>query len=895
MRRTPRVAEWLVARFLPGGERSEIVGDLAEGHARRAGSSRFSAWHWYWRQAVGIVGRIWWRRRHTILSLLDVRYAVRGLRQSPGFAAIALLSLALGIGANTALFSIVRSVIFVELPVERPEELELVYYERPRGTQISQYSSSGGEDPVTGKRVHSNYSYAIYEAMREAMGDSGELLGFNFVFQVAAIIDGDPATKVAGQLASGDYFSVLGLGTVLGRPLGPDDDRPGAPNVTVLSHAYWQRAFAGDPEVIGRSVTLNGAPFEVVGVTPPGFEGLSPGGFFSPTDVTVPLVAQPLVAPRWTPAEGDLFASNDRFWVRVIARFRDDTTREPVRQAMTSALRGRLLETEMVPEETIDEVHVRFLPGSRGLDSLRSGTERPITILGVVVAAVLLIACVNLASLLLARGAARQRELAVRRAIGASRARLVRQLFIESLVLSIAGGAAGLILALWSGPAVTAALTASMGRIAVHFQLDWQLLAVTTGVSILAALLCGLFPAVRISRTASYSHLAGRTDSSSRFAAGRFLIAAQIAISVPLIVGAGLFLQTIGNLDRVDPGFDTRDLTIFHLDTSLVTSDPDRANQIFEQVSSELEQVPGVQAVTLLENALVGGWTSNTRVTIGEESTMMYMNAVDSDYFDVLGIELLGGRAIMDSDTAEAPMVAVVNETAERTLFDGRAVGRTIEYGRETRQIVGVAADTKYHSLRDEVEPTFFDPYRQRRTLGLHVAIRSALPMNRLAPSIREIVTRADAGLPVSDLRTQSSQMAAHVSRERVFARLLAVFSMFALLIACIGLHGVTSFAVARRRAEMGVRLAMGARPDQILWMVVRQVLLLAGLGLAVGLMLAYWLTPVIGSMLYGLQPTDTATLAGAGAIMLIVAVAAGWIPALRAARTDALTSLATD
>jgi len=895
----PRLAEAIMSRSLPPHRRDEILGDMAESYARRVESTGSPAARlWYWRQAFGIPGRLAWRRARGSISGNELRQATRSLLRSPGFVAVAVLSLGLGIGANAAIFSIVRSVLFTPLAVDRPEELQLVYYERPQVRAISQYSSSQDTDPVSGAQINSNYSFPIYQRMRAAAPPGIEMLGFNFVPRIAVVIAGRPAASAAGMLASGDFFATLRPHVVAGRPFDESDDTPGAPRVVVITHSFWQRAFGGDPAAVGSVVRINGSPFEVVGVTGPGFNGLSPGGFFAPTDVIAPFAAQEAFAPRWRSDTGSMRTSDEIYWVRVIARLRENAPAVPLEEALSEPVRQTMIDTGVLDDpETADQVKVHLIDGSRGLDSLRQQVRRPLALLAGVVAAVLLIACVNLASLMLARGSARQHEIAVRRALGAGRLRLVRQLLLESLMLAATGGVLGLLLAIWAGPALTAALTASLGRVALRFQIDWKLLLVVAAVSFLAAVLSGVLPALRLTRGGAQDQLRTRAfgEAGGRLTLGRALIGAQIAASIPLIVGAGLFLRTLGNLGAVDLGFNPDDLVIFRIDTSTVTEDPARSTAILEQVRRELGELPRVQGVTLIENALMMGWVSNTRVTIEGEPHGMYMNAVGPDFFDTMGIPLRAGRTLRDSDDADAPRVVVVNETAQRELFGGNALGRSFSVGDERYEVVGVVADTHYESVRSEVVPTFYDPYQQRGMRAAFFVVRTPVPAAQLERAILDVVARADPGLPVDSLVSQTQQIAASTGRERIFARLLVVFGGFALLVASIGLYGVTSFAVSRRRPELGVRLALGARPVQILWLVLRSVLVVALIGLAVGIAAARLVSPVVDSMVYGIEPTDIFTMVGAALVMLAVAVAAGWLPALRAARTDALIVLSRD
>lgn len=891
--RPPRLAERLATRLLPREDRDEILGDLAENHAwraRRSGSLR--AGLRYAMQAVSVPARLRWRRLQRIRpDLGELRHVIRGLLASPGFTAVALLSLALGIGANTAILSAVRSVLYEKLPVDRPDELAFVYRTTPPTAGVSNYNSSSAEDPVSGEALASNVSMPIYESLQQAAAPSLPLAAFGFARGLSVVAGDAPAIPASGLMASGNFFSTLGLSAALGRPLTPGDDLASAPSVVVISHKFWQGALGGDPEVVGRSIRVNGAPYQIVGVTPPEFVGLSPGGFFEPTDITVPLVRQPAIQARW----GDLRGSETVYWLRLLTRLPAGTEAAPVRDAISAQIRQAMLDSGALAEPAdADDVRAVLLPAARGLDSLRRTVERPLNILTGVVAVVLLIACANLASLMLARGASRRHEISVRQALGATRARLVAQLLMESLVLALAGGALGLLLAVRSGAALTAALTAGIGRVDIAFELDGGVLAIALGTSLGAALLAGLLPALRLTRSIPGTLPRARAGGDGgRSTLGRFLVAGQIAVSIPLIVGAGLFLRTAANLAAIDPGFDPRGLMLFRVDPTTVVDGEPEAAALFDRLVQRLEELPQVSSVTLLENALISGWISNTYVDIEGEQAVMQMNAVGTRFIETLGIPLVAGRSFDGNEPSGAPAVALVNEVAARELFGGSAVGRSFRIGEREIEVVGVLADSRYSSLRYEAEPTFYDPYQQRSAARpLHVVLRFTGPAGALDGSVREAVASVDRNLPVTDLRTQEDLLRADTSRERVFMRLLGLFGVFALLIACIGLHGVTSFAVAGRRGEIGIRLAIGATPRQVLRMVLRQVVVLALVGVVFGLAVAWWLGPVVESLLYGLEPADPTVLLATVATLLAVALIAGWLPARRAARTDAVAAL---
>lgn len=903
----PALARWLVARWFDGEAREVVLGDLAEEFDEqiRAGAGVHRARLRYWRQAVSSVrarraADQLARSRHHITRkgimrglAIDLRFVFRGLRRQPAFAAVAILSLAIGIGANTAIVSVVRSILLTPLPVDRPDELSLVYWARPETLRTRNYSSTGARDPE-GRQLHSNYSYPIYRALRDTDTPGVALAGFNFLRSVTINIGDRPPVAAGASLVSGNYFAVLRLGVAHGRPLQESDDVPGAAPVATVTHDFWMRELGGDPAAVGRSLLINGAPFQIVGVTPPDYRGLSPGGFFPPTEITAPLAAQPVLSPSWTPEQGSLFASTDRFWVRLLARRTGGVDPEQAAAPLSATLRGMAVDAGNIDAEDTSAVSVRFLPGARGLDSLRADVERPLFILVGVSGIVLLVACANLAGLMVARGMSRQRELALRRALGASRLRLVRQLLLESGVLAAAGGLAGLLLAVWTGPAIVAAVTAGLGPVAVDVRPDAAMLAITAGVALTAALLSGLIPAIRLSgRDADHLRHRAVGDTAPRLTLGRVLIAVQVATSVPLVVGAGLFLRTVVNLDAVDTGFDPRGIGIFRVDPSL-TRTPSESARFYQDLLARLEAVPGMASATLIENALVSGWISNTNVEVDGETGQMYMNAVGPRFIETTGLRLVAGRALGDQDDSSARRVAVINQAAAQRWFPGQAVGRQFVAGGDPVEVVGVVADSTYESLRRPVEPTFYDSYLQRgRGPGaMFVMFRAGVPPASLEPAVRRAVLDIDRQVPVTAFRTQMAQIDETVSRERIFARLLLIFGGFTLLLASIGLHGVTAYSVSRRTNEIGVRLALGAQRAQILWLMLRQVVILTGAGLAVGLVGAWLAGPVIASMLFGVEPGDPVTLAASAGTLFAVAVLAGWLPARRAAAMDALTAL---
>jgi predicted permease len=830
----------------------------------------------------------------------ELRHVLRGLRRSPGFTLVAILSLALGIGANMAMFGVVKALLLTPLPVDRPEELSLVTWRSEARVKISQHGSTSYTDPATGLSYASSLSFPLYRALRENTPDGAQLFAFAFLRGVSVAVGDQPALLAGGALADGAYFSALRVGMSLGRPLTEADDVPDAPLVAVLSHAFWMRAFGGDPGIIGRTVRVNGNPAEVVGVTAAGFKGLSPGGFFPQTEITVPLASQPRVYPRMAPGVS-LFSSQDIFWLRVMARIRSGVPEVSVEQAL-----GRVFRDNPSPLRTEAGYlpALRLLPGDRGAQPVRSARARLLYLLLGVVGVVLLIACVNLAGLTLARGVARQRELAVRRALGVGRLGLVRPMFLEGLILSVAGTGLGLFLTVAGRGFLRDLLTSSIGHgafgeLEMNLALDPVVMSVGVGLAVAATMAFGLLPALRLSGVDPSAWLKPRETGTShpRLTVGRVLIALQIAISVPLVVGAALFLRTMDNLGAVELGFDPRGLAVFRVDPGYTDLSEEEYGGLYLELTARLEELPGVTSVTVMENALMSDIISNTRVTVNGEERSLYRNAVGPAFLETLGIELLAGRVPGRQDDANAPAVGAVNTAAVRELFDGEnPVGRILHLGHQDVQVIGVIGDTPYKRLRDPVPPTLYESALQQNGFGgHHVVVRSDVPVARLEPAVREAVHQVHPDLPVPELRTQTSIMAETGARERVFTQLLTLFGAFALLLASIGLYGVTSYSVTRRTSEIGVRVAVGARPPSILLLVLRQVAVLAGLGLLVGVPISLALGPLTGSLLFGVAPTDPLTVALAGGAMAGVALAAGFFPALRASRLDALRALRTE
>ncbi len=731
--------------------------------------------------------------------------------------------------------------------------------------------------------------------MRAAVRDTAEVAGFNSAPDITIAADGRPPLSGMGLLVSGNFLSTLRPPLAIGRAITDDDDSPTAPPVAVIGYALWTRLFGNDPSVLGRTIRVNNLPVTIVGVTAASYRGLSPGGYAADVDVTLPIALQPAVMPKWTDPGQSLFTATDQYWVRLIARVRQGTDRQ-VNDALRTTFRAVFMETgHTAAEATLTDP--RLFPGARGTDSMRTAAIQPLRIMSVVVGIVLLIACINVAGLMLARGVSRQRELVVRRALGAGRARIMRQLLLESVILSVAGGVAGLLLALVAAPVLQSMLSTGLGTNGVSVALDWTLVGATAALACAVGIVSGLLPALRFSGQ-NQSMLRNRSGGAGapRLMIGRALITLQIAVSLPLGVWAGLFMRTLHNLGSLDIGFNPRGLVLFVVDPTMGGKAPERTATVYPLLLQRLETIPGVTSATLVENALLSGWESDSTVTINDRQGHMYMNAVGPHYLETMEVPLLGGRSITANDRAGTPNVVVVNQTAARQYFgDASPIGRRFKIGAREVEVVGVSADTKYDALRNDVPPTMLQSYQQRQMGSMHVVVRAEVPVATLRPAIERAVEDVDPSLPITGFTTQEEQIDQSMGKERVFARLLTTFGLFALLLACLGLHGVTSYSVARRTSEFGIRLALGAQRSQLLWLVLRQVVVLAIVGLAIGLPAAWLAGPAVRSLLFGLEPNDATTVVVSAITMAAVAMLAGFWPARRAARMEALSALRSE
>lgn len=782
--------------------------------------------------------------------LQDCRYAVRMMRRSPGFTAVAVLSLGIGIGANTAVFSVIDALMLKMLPVHSPEQLvRLVNPSSPDfGFSSSQYERFRGlREPFSGVS-------AIYVSDRSNIAISG----------AGGQIEPGPLSVA---LVSGDYFSTLGADSAIGRVLTPDDDLVEGRNpVVVISHGYWERRFGLDPGVLGRAITLNGIRYSIIGVTARGFSGDSVG---RPTDLWIPLAMQARI----------LLERPDRRapWLRIVARLRPDVAIQQAQAAVQVVFLQTVKEmTNLAPQalQAALRRRVDVEPAARGFSPQRRAFAQPLAIMMIVAGLVLLIACANVASLLLARSVARQREIQIRFALGAGRWRIARQLLAESLLLASVGGAAGLLFARWAAGALVSFAGSGLVSFSIDTHLDARVLAFTTAVSLLSGLAFGLAPALR----------AGGTRRSR---AGQTLVVAQVALSLLVLIAAGLFIRTLRNLKSQDLGFGRQQVLLVWTSPEQVGRRGRSVATLFESVPKRVASLPGVvsasaSVIGLLEGSYADGSAPSP-------------NIIAPGFFDVTGIHLLRGRDFTPRDNETAPPVGIVNEAMARSLFGSEdPIGKRFSFRRSEVEIVGLVGDARFNALRESGRRMFYIPYRQDvpHLFGMCVVVRTAMQSPALRARIRDEIRSADGTLPVVKIGSIEEQIDQSLLQERLIAVLASILGGIALSLTCLGLYGVMSYASARRTSEIGLRMALGAARSSVLGMILRESLLLALAGVAIGVPAALAATRLVASKLFGVSPADPLTIGVAIGLMALVAAFAGYVPAQRAARVDPLIAL---
>jgi predicted permease len=823
----------------------------------------------------------------------DLRYGVRVLLKSKGFTAVAAFTLALGIGANTALFSVMDAVMLKMLPVHAPEQLVVFRWLGSAGWYKG-FIGSTAKDTATGLQTTSSMSYAAFERFRDQNQTMASVFAFASLGQLSLNVDGQ-AEMAHAQVVSGNYFAGLGVTAALGRALTTEDDRVGAAAAAVISHRYWQRRFGGDPSAIGKVVYINGAAFTIAGVTPPGFFGTL--GVGVAPDITMPIGTIAQVSRR----HADFQRSASNWWLQIMGRLKPGAGAGQAQSELTTILQRHALE---LPNESSEErvtPQIRLDSGGQGLMRQRRRFSSQFDVLMVIVGLVLLIACVNLANLLLARAATRQKEMAVRLSVGASRLRLIRQLLTESMLLTALGAALGLIFAYWGKDALLALLVGSSEGFAVDLRLDWRALGFTAAVSALTGVLFGVAPALRATRIELAPTLKETPGGggAARSRLNKALVVAQVAMSLVLLVGAGLFVRTLRNLNRIDAGFDRENLLIFRMNTRYEAS---RRANLYQQMTERIAALPGVRAVSSSRDPLMAFIYNGDSITVpgytprADEDLNVRTVEVAPNFLATMGIPLPLGREFTPQDNQQAPNVAVISQAlAARFYPNQNPLGqRFIIHGAEM-QIIGVSRDAKYGGIREAIVPVVYLPYLQNHPAlpsEMSFAVRTVGDPAAAVAAIRQTVQSIDRNLPIYDVRTQSELIALSFAKERLFASLSGFFGLLALALVSIGLYGVMSYTVARRTHEIGIRMSLGARGADILRMVLGESLLLVLLGSVIGLAAALATTRLIAGMLFGLTPADPLTIAMATLLLLAVAALAGWLPARRAARVDPLTAL---
>ncbi len=851
--------------------------------------------------------------------LQDLRYGARMLSRTPSFTAIAVLSLALGIGANTALFSVIDAVLLKQLPVPEPERLVLFKSLAGPNFKPGNYHGNARREE-SGLMGRTSFPYQTYARFRAQPSD---VLADVFAFgSISLNVNADGRADVAnGQVVSGNYYAGLGVPALVGRTFTDGDDRAAAPPVAVLSHRYWQQRFNSDPLVVGRQINLNNVAFTVIGVTPAGFDGAMQVG--STADVSIPIAWEPQVV-----TERSDMAGAGTWWLRLMGRLQSGATAEQAQASLAGVFQQSVLEQRAARTALAQAERGKPIPalnpndyprlavesGSRGEMNTRQFYRRPLYLLLGVVGLVLLIACANVANLLLARAAARQKEIAVRLALGASRWRLIRQLLTESVLLAGVGGALGVLLAFWIKDGLLVASDWSGRTSVLDPQLDLRVLGFTLALSLVTGIGFGLVPALRVTRVDLTPALkdSGRSSSlASRSWLSKALVVAQVAMSLLLLVGAGLFVRTLVNLERVETGFNARNLLLFSVEPNLIGYKQERLMNLYQQMAERIETVPGVRSVTFSRMTLLAQGESDRDVYLaGAQAAAdgkvapngnVYLHQVRENFLPAMEIPLLAGRSLTAQDDAHAPKVAVVNQAFVRRFSPNEnPIGKRFGFDPETTgevEIVGVAADAKYTSQRDEIPPTTYLPWLQEvSALGsVTFEVRTAGEPNAAVSAIRQAVRDVDGNLPLKDIKTQIEQADETLAMERLFAKLFSLFGLLAQQLACIGLYGVLAWSVAQRTREIGIRMALGASRTDVLKMIFRQGLTLTLLGIALGLASAYALTKYLESMtrmLYGVQPADPLTFGVTAALLLLIALIACYIPARRATKVDPMVAL---
>jgi predicted permease len=875
----------------------------------------------------------------------DLRYGLRMLLNSPGFTAVAILTLAIGIGANTAIFSLINGILMRGLPVQDPQHLVVLRWSARKAPDIHGQMSYGDCGSRNGESSGCSLSMPFFNDVASQVSAFSSAAAFANAGQIDLSGNGT-ATVLRGQAVSGGFFPLLGIRAAAGRLIAPSDDSISAQPVVVLNYGYWKRQFGGSPSAIEKTVRLNNVPFTIIGVADPRFDSLSPGHVY---DVWVPLSVLPQINPHpWVKARAtDIYS----WWVVVIGRLKPDVDRMQAQAAVTTVFRNDMLHGAKPLSKPEDDPKIDALPAQAGLTGSTAGISGELYVLMMAVGIVLLIACANVAGLLLSRATARQEEIAVRLALGAGRRRIVQQLLTESIFLSLVGGGLGILFAIWGTHAIVT-LFASSSDEPFGFSpgIDGRVLLFTFAAAVLTGIIFGFAPAFRGTRVDLSPALKAGTRSSAAegrtggtwFNLGNGLVIAQVALAVVVLVGAGLLVRTLRNLRNVDPGFDTHNLLTFGLDPTLIGYKTPQIDAFYRDLQQRIEAIPGVESVSYSNSTLLSGslWITGFHLEGApkdQESDADYL-PVGAGFFSMMHMRLLSGRnfnstdfaeaeaaeerdrarealqeaneaglpapsgiaAVPESAAQEAPVPVIVNKTFVQKYFP-KVNPLGVHFGAHEAdpskgdwaspgwEILGVVSDAKYQDLRSPIDPTMYVPSSGGNT---SFEVRTRMNPTVVAASIRSVVSQMDNNLPVFDVHTQAELIDRLLLQERMIAKLSGFFGILALVLACIGLYGLLSYEVSRRTREIGIRMALGAQRGGVLRLVVGQGIVLAITGAMVGIAVALGVTRYLKSMLYGIHANDPATIAGVAILLTLVAVAACYIPARRAMRVDPMVAL---
>jgi predicted permease len=824
--------------------------------------------------------------------LQDIRYTLRNLRSHPAFALVAVLSVALGIGANTAIFSLLNGVALKWLPVAAPEQLFAL----------------GWSDPHMPRR----FSWPTFQRLQAAVPHTA-MTAVSGVVRMNCVVNGAPAAEIAyGQLVSGEYFSVLGVRAAMGRLLAADDNRTiGGNPIAVISYGFWQRRFAASPSILGQGITLNDAHFTIVGVAPPGFSGVWAD---TPADVWIPLMMQATV--RYAGNRSSHNGDDDKpwppqeqiQWLDILARVPSDRMASEsahlsvaFHQELTRV--AQLYGDDTIRRKAILAQHLVLEPCGRGFSRLREHFAKPLVVLLAMVGLVLLIACANVANLLLARASGRQREIAVRLAIGAGRARLVRQLFTESIVLAAFGALGGLLFARIAAAFLVSQVVGNSPSAApIPVDPDLRIVLFTLSITVLTSLFFGLLPAIRATRvdlsTAMKSGMRA-VHGGSKSGGMRLLVASQVALSLVLLVTAGLFARSFRHLLDLDPGFDRESVIAIRVDPRTAGFTEQQLPDLYRRLVERIEAVPGVASAAVAADGVVSGSISISSIEVAgyqkgpDEQIQFQTDSVGIDYFHTVGMHVVEGRDFTSGDDKNAPKVAIVNRTLARRYFPGRsAIGQRFGDDKPDVQIVGVVADARVNDIREPVPIMAWYPIAQNPQYIDCITVRATGNPLAVAAQLHRAVSQAAPNLTVARIRTLEEQIRTGLLQERLIVQLTSAFGALALLLAAVGLYGVMSYAVARRTAEFGLRMALGASRREVLWMMIRDSGLIIVTGLACGLPLMLAAARIVNSMLFRVSAADPLAISIATITLVVVAFAAAAIPALRASRVDPMVAL---